>query len=302
MGLPHMLFAGAAGCGKTSLAKEVARITGADFISVIPESLKDLPSLKKVLSSLNHKGYDERGNRTGKVYPSIIFMDEIHRLPIYGQEKLGIVMENLLLETGRPNRYNWIPHFTVVGATTLAGELSKPFLDRFKLKFNFQTYSFEESLEILKMHARLLDIHITARAIRDIANRCRGVPRIMVNYLERCRDVAIALKSPFVTTKITQRTFDDLGIDEFGLTNTEIRILKALYEADKPIGLESLSIITNESSKTLKSDLEPYLMQKGYILRSGTGRIITPDGREYLENRGRTEFQKVEISADYERT
>ena len=109
----------------------------------------------------------------------------------------------------------------------------------------------------------------------------------------------ISLKSSMINTEITSRTFNALGIDESGLSETEIRILKTLYEADRPVGLETLSIITNESSKTIKNDLEPYLMQMGFMIRSGVGRTITPAGREYLENRGRLEFQKVEISADY---
>ena len=299
--MPHMLFSGAPGCGKTSLAKEMARILKCDFISVIPETMKDINSIKKILTSLNHDGYDERGNRIGKINPSIIFMDEIHRLPMYGQEKLGIVMENLLLETGRPNKYFWIPHFTLIGATTLAGELSKPFLNRFKLNFHFQAYSMEDSLDIINLHAARIKIGITRKAARDIAKRGRGVPRIMIGYLERCRDVALANRSYIITSYITTATFSDLGIDEFGLTKVELKILKVLYESDKPIGLETLAVITNESAKTIKNELEPYLMQQGYMVRSGSGRIITPDGREYLEKQG-LDFKKVEISADYERT
>ncbi len=299
--LPHMLFVGSPGCGKTSMAKEVARINNTDLLSIIPESLKDFNSIKKLLSALNHDGYDKRGNRIDRIQPSIIFIDEIHRLPMYGQEKLGIAMENWLLETGRANKYNWIPYFTLIGATTLSGDLSKPFLNRFKLNIDFHPYSLSDSIKIIQKHALRLTITISLKAAKDIAIRGRGIPRIMISYLERCRDLALSLKAIVVTTAITNQTFQDLGIDKMGLTNSEVHILKTLYSADKAIGLETLAVIINKPAKIIKLELEPFLMQKGLMIRSGTGRVITPTGRDYIESQENLNFHKVEISATYER-
>lgn len=302
-GLPHMLFAGHAGCGKTSMAKEIAKITDADFIAVMPEDLSNIKAVRSLMESLNYDGYDPKGNRVDRIKPTIVFLDEIHRLPIFGQEKLGIVMEDFMLETGRPNKYFWIPFFTIIGATTLAGELSKPFLNRFKLNFNFTPYAHDESVQIVYMHAKRLGLSLPPGAAEDIANRGRGVPRMLVGYLECCRDTALFHKSPIISSRYVKDTFDDLGIDESGFTKVEIKILQTLYNSERPVGLEALSIIANESAKTIKNELEPYLMQCGYMLRSGSGRIITAPGRLYLESKGYqgSKSGRIEITADYVR-
>ena len=301
--LPHMLFSGHPGCGKTSLAKEVANLTKTDFISVMPETLKDFKAIRSLMNSLNYDGYNERGDCVDKIKPSIIFLDEIHRLPIFGQEKLGIIMEEFKMDTGRPNKYYWAPYFTIIGATTLAGELSRPFLNRFKLNFMFQPYSYKESVQIVYEHAKRLKINVVPTAAEDIAKRGRGVPRVMLGYLECCRDTALFNKITIVSHKTVNATFEDLGIDGSGFTKTEIKILETLYNSERPVGLETLAIVTNESAKTIKNELEPYLMQSGYMMRSGAGRVITANGRLYLEDKG---YQgkaagRVEISADYVR-
>lgn len=301
--LPHMLFSGHPGCGKTSMAKEVAKLTGADFIPVVPETLKDLNTIKGLIESLNYDGYNSRGDRVGEIKPSIVFIDEVHNLPLFGQEKLGIVMENFLMETGKPNKYYWIPYFTIIGATTIAGELSRPFLNRFKLEFLFKPYTFKESVEIVNYHANQQKLLVSPLAAEDIARRGRGVPRVLVRYLENCRDTAIFNKEPYISEKTTEATFEELGIDATGLNKTELIILKTLYNAERPVGLETLSIISGESAKTIKNELEPYLMQQGYMLRSGTGRLITREGRLYLEDAGYEGNQagRLQISADYVR-
>lgn len=304
MSLPHMLFSGSPGCGKTTMANEIAKTSGVDFITATPEDLKDAKSVKKLLENLNDKGYDAKGNRISNIKPSIIFLDEIHNIPLKGQEILGIAMENFRMETGRPNAYYWLPYFTLIGATTLAGNLSKPFLDRFKLSFMFSPYSTQESIKIIRMHAQKLKISMTAKAVNDIAVRGRGVPRIMVSYLERVRDAMIANKSVLITSLLTKEVFEAMGIDIHGFSETEIKILMVLYKNDIPVGLENLSIITNESTKTIKERIEPYLIQSGLMMRSGSGRIITKSGREYLENQGYTgkASGKQYITANYERS
>jgi len=281
--IPHMLFAGAPGCGKTTMAKEIAKISQASFIKAVPEDMKDYNAVISLLEQLNHTGYDRRGNRIGRINPTVIFFDEIHAMPLKGQEKLGIAMEEWQIESTRTNRFIWLPFFTVIGATTNDGKLSKPFRDRFKLRFVFQTYEEEELTEIVKAHANRMKILISSRAARDIAARSKGTPRIAVGYLERVRDMALSLESKIITSETAKRTFLEMKVDEEGLTETEIKVLKALFNAGTSVGLDNLSIITNESAKTLTESVEPFLIQKGFILRSGKGRVLTPIGRKYVE-------------------
>jgi len=228
---PHMLFSGHPGCGKTSMAKEVANMLGTDFISVIPETLKDHKSIMDLIDSLNYIGYDEMGNRIGNIKPSVVFLDECHNLPMYGQEKLGIIMENFTFETGQKNKVYWTPYFTVIGATTLAGELSHPFLERFKMSFFFEPYNKEESVLIVYIHANKMNIRITEKAARDIANRSRGVPRIIVRYLERCADMMHSIGGELVTSAVAVETFKSMCIDSNGYNKIELKILKTLYNS-----------------------------------------------------------------------
>ena len=281
--IPHMLFAGAPGCGKTTMAKEIAKISKAHFIKAVPEDMKDYNAVIGLLEQLDHTGYDRRGNRIGRIHPTVIFFDEIHAMPLKGQEKLGIAMEEWQIESTHANRYIWLPYFTLIGATTNDGKLSKPFRDRFKLRFVFQTYETDELTQIVKMHSGRLKMMISERAARDIATRSKGTPRIAVGYLERARDMALSMRSKLITSGITHRTFKEMKVDEKGLTETEIKVLKALYNAGTSVGLDNLSIITNESAKTLSESVEPFLIQKGLILRSGKGRVLTPAGRKYVE-------------------
>jgi len=299
--VPHMLFAGAAGCGKTSMAKRVARISSGIFISVLPESLKRIDDIISLFDRLDYTNYNGKGDQLGDINPGIIFIDEIHNLkPLQIQEWLGIVMENFELYVD--NQRYWIPDFTMIGATTNDGLLSKPFLDRFKMRFIFRPYNLEQSAQIVIVHAERLNLAITMEAAQAIAQRGRGVPRILVGYLERCRDTAQVHDARIITEEIVKETFTLLGVDDEGLRETELRLMEALYEANIPVGIENLSIIINEAPKTMANAIEPFLIQKGYIVRSGQGRMITKRGREYLEESGffgAKKFKRQAIPADY---
>jgi Holliday junction DNA helicase RuvB len=302
--LPHMLFSGHAGCGKTSMAKYVANMRGANFLQVQPKVLKDVDSVLKVMDELDQKGYDKKGNRVSDIAPTILFIDEVHGINLDGQEALGIAMEEFKIPAGNRGLCYWIPYFTVVGATTLEGNLSKPFLDRFKMKFLFQPYSFQESVDIVLLHAYNMGITITAKAARNVAKRGRGVPRILVRYLERLRDMAYSCKAQIITDALAEHTFEMLGIDREGLNKVELKVLRILFDADQPIGLDNLAIVTGESTKTLKDTVEPFLIQRGLMLRSGKGRVLTKKGRQYLQEEGYAGNvrKKVEIPLNYERT
>jgi len=300
--IPHMLFAGAAGCGKTSMAKQVAQISNGTFISVLPESLKKMDDVVNLFDSLDLTNYNERGDQLGPIKPGIVFIDEIHNLkPLQIQEWLGIAMENFELHVD--NQRYWLPDFTLIGATTNDGLLSKPFLDRFKMRFIFRPYNFEQSTQIVIVHASRLSLSIMMDAAQAIAQRGRGVPRILVGYLERCRDTAQVHGEKLITKELVEETFTLLGVDKEGLRETERRLLKALYEAGVPIGVENMSIIINEAPRTISNAIEPFLIQKGYIIRSGQGRTITKRGKEYLEAVGLfgSKSKRQTLPSDYVR-
>lgn len=302
MAIPHILASGAAGCGKTSMARYVAETIGAPFLSVVPNDLKDCNSVTRVLESLDHSGYDTMGNRIGVITPTILFLDEVHNLPLKGQEILGLAMERFMLETGRSNMYNWTPFFTVIGATTLAGKLSKPFRDRFKLVFNFQPYKLNEMVDIVKYHSAALEVRVTPKARFEIAKRSKGTPRIAVGYVERIRDKMIATGVDIATESLTEEVFKEMGVDSEGYTAVEIRILKVLFEAAAPVGLDNLSIILQEDNKSVKDFAEPHLIRSGLIAVSGKGRIITEKGIRHLKGSGKTKkFIKSEIEFNYKR-
>lgn len=280
--IPHILFAGAAGCGKTTMAKEIAKLREVQFITLLPDHLKKMKDLTDIFESLDATNYSSLGDQEGEVKPAIIFIDEIHNLKIQIQEWLGVAMENFEIEQEDGSKM-WIPDFTVVGATTNDGLLSKPFLDRFKMRFIFQPYPFKESVEIVKVHAERMNLQITEHAAEAIAKRGRGVPRILVGYLERVRDMAVVENEPALTEAIVEKTFKLLGVDEKGLRETEIRMLKALYKIGEPVGVENLSILINEVPKTITGAIEPYLIQLGFVVRTGQGRRLTKLGKEYIE-------------------
>ena len=301
--IPHMLFTGAPGCGKTSMARYLATKFKLPFLSVVPNDLKDYKSVVKTLEKLDHSSYDRRGNRTGQIKPTILFLDEIHNLPLKGQELLGLAMERFVIETGKPNKYYWVPLFTLVGATTKAGNLSKPFLDRFKMVFIFEPYPFDEMVNIVKLCASNLGVKMSQTGAQNIAKRGRGIPRTVVGYTERIRDKVVAIGSVWATPHLINGVFNDMGIDEEGLTVPELKILKTLFDSDIPVSLDNLAIITEEDKKTTREYAEPFLIRKGLILISGQGRVLTEKGRNYISNTDYSakKFQKDEIDFNYER-
>ena len=279
--IPHMLLSGAAGCGKTSTAKYIAESTGSNIITVAADSIKKREDVLPILSQLDHHGYDKYGRKIGNIHPSIVFVDEVHNVPLSGQEHMGILMEEWYLPlekreakvdprsvSARNDAIRWSPEFTIIGATTNDGKLSKPFKDRFKLRFLFSPYSPEESADIVRVHADRLGVRVDDDAAKEIAKRGRGVPRILVSLLERCRDTAVAAGmceanhngdswNEHVTKEVAFVTFDNLNIDKTGLTITDINILKALHESDEAIGLDNLAVRLNESPKVLSDTVEP---------------------------------------------
>ena len=316
---PHALLTGAAGCGKTSTAKHLAKLAGSLFISIACDSLKDRFDVALLIKRLSRIGYNDFGRMVNSniIQPTIVFIDEIHNLSLAAQEHLGIVMEEwrlpittkeahmLKVKVDKNSPFYWAPQFTLIGATTNDGRLSKPFRDRFKLRFVFAPYSIEEAVQIVFLHAKRLEIEINEEGALEIAKRGRGVPRILVSLLERCRDASIAMNQKDITKESAVVAFYKMGIDAAGLTKTDIKLLRILYKIGEPIGLDNLSTILNESPKVLSEAAEPYLIQSGFMLRSGKGRTITEEGCDYLAKQGHIEreskYERVAMAETFDR-
>lgn len=284
--IPHVLLSGAAGCGKTTTARWMSELGGYEYLPASPLELKSKKAVYDLLEKLNIQGYNETGDRVSEVKPTILFFDEIHQMPTIGQEVLGLAMERFILEADVPNKLIWLPYFSIVGATTDDGKLTKPFRDRFKIKFIFEPYKDDDMESIVRFHAIKNALAVTNGAVTNITKRSRGVPRVMVNYLETIRDIQLAEGAPVIDDDLTNFAFDTIGIDDTGLSKTEIKILKSLHNAGSPVGLDNLSIMTNESNKAISQTIEPFLIRRGLIVRTGKGRTITEKGLQYLEDRG----------------
>ncbi len=293
--LPHLLLKGPAGTGKTTLAEAIAVEFGTHPRTLTPNSAKDANELRKFFLRMPGEGYNREGEIVSEISPQIVFIDEVHQLSLVAQELLGIAMQDWRL----PVRVNgidvleWVPRFTLIGATTLPGRLSKPFLDRFKIQSEFETYSLNESIEIVHLHARNQGLTLEPGVEKAIAMRSRGVARLVVRFLDRLGDAAIVAGEEegrdqnIISLGLAKVVFKQfLKVDDRGLTQTDIKILKALYNATDKVGLDMLATIVNEDKATVEKTIEPYLIHQNLLLRTKGGRMVTEEGRRYLVSQG----------------
>lgn len=284
----HMLFAGNAGCGKTTTAKAVSLLNDLPFFEVSAESIRSAEDLANLFNKFPGTGYDEFGNKVDTIRPSIIFIDEAHRLSLKTEEMLGIAMENFrhTYTEGRGRKKQtltaWVPEFTLICATTKEGDLSKPFRDRFKFNLVFGNYSYAESEQIVMLHADKRGLAISQDAIQAIAQRGRGTPRLLVRLLDACNDMTSYLNRDQITLDVVEAQCNLQGIDPIGLTTLDLVILKELYDSEAPKGLDSLAVKTNLDPRTIAEVNEPYLILLGYIERTRGGRVITERGINHL--------------------
>lgn len=274
--LDHVLLYGPPGLGKTTLAFIIAHELGTNIKTASGPSIEKSGDLAAILSSL------EPGD--------VLFIDEIHRMPRYIEEILYPAMEDFSLDIivgSEGNSRNIkidLPPFTLVGATTRAGDLSAPLRDRFGITSKLQFYTVEELTDIIKRTARVLDVEIADEAARELAKRSRGTPRIANRLFKRVRDFALVKGNGKVDLAITEEALDRLKVDKLGLDNTDHELLLAIIEKFNggPVGVEALSSSIGEEVTTIEDVYEPYLLQTGLLKRTSRGRIATDKAYQVL--------------------
>ena len=274
--LDHILLYGPPGLGKTTLAYIIANELGTNIKTASGPSIEKTGDLAAILSTL------EEGD--------VLFIDEIHRIPRYIEEVLYPAMEDFYLDivvgsegSSRNIKIN-LPHFTLVGATTRAGDLSSPLRDRFGIIAKLNYYTEEELYRIIKRTSRVLDTPITDDAARELARRSRGTPRIANRLFKRVRDFALVYGDGIINEEILTTSLDRLKVDKTGLDETDRLLLTAIIERFNggPVGLEALASSIGEEASTIEDVYEPYLLQHGYLKRTTRGRMVTDKTYEYL--------------------
>lgn len=274
--LDHVLLYGPPGLGKTTLSHIIANELGSNIKTASGPTIEKSGDLAAILSSL--EPYD------------VLFIDEIHRIPKYIEEILYSAMEDFKLDiivgTDGHSRNIKIdlPPFTLVGATTRAGDLSSPLRDRFGITCKLEYYSDEELTEIVKRSARVLDLSIDEEAASVIAKRSRKTPRIANRLLKRVSDFALVKGLDVINKDVTNESLTRLKVDEYGLDNTDIEYLESLINKFNggPVGIESIAASIGEEVTTIEDVIEPFLLQEGFIKRTIRGRQVTDKTYEYL--------------------
>lgn len=290
--LDHVLLYGPPGLGKTTLAFIIAHELGTNIKTASGPSIEKPGDLAAILSTL------EPGD--------VLFIDEIHRMPRYIEEILYPAMEDFSLDIivgSDGNSRNIkidLPPFTLVGATTRAGDLSSPLRDRFGIINKLEFYTVDELTDIVKRTARVLDVDISDEAAVELAMRSRGTPRIANRLFKRVRDFAMVDGKGNIDLDITKKALKRLKVDENGLDSTDRELLLAIINKFNggPVGIDALSSSIGEEVTTIEDVYEPYLLQEGLLKRTSRGRVVTDRAYEVLglsKNKDKNEQTSLEI-------
>ena len=269
--LDHVLFYGPPGLGKTTLAGIIAEELGTSVKITSAPSFERPRDIIGVLMSL----------KEGEV----LFIDEIHRLNTVTEEILYPAMEDFYLDmmTGKTQTVKTmriqLPKFTLIGATTKAGDISSPLRDRFGFVHRLQFYTVEELSQVVLRTAKILNIEVNSESAKEIARRSRGTPRIANRLLKRVGDFAIVKNNGIVDLELTKNSLDTLKIDEYGLDETDRSMLKLIIEKYNggPVGLDTIAAALGEDVRTIEDVCEPYLLQAGLLIRTPRGRKVSPE-------------------------
>ncbi len=274
--LDHVLLYGPPGLGKTTLSNIIAAEMGVNLRITSGPSIEKKGDLVALLTNLN--------------VGDVLFIDEIHRLPRMIEEILYPAMEDFEVDfvigkgpTARSIRID-LPKFTLIGATTRAGQLTTPLRDRFGVIFKLELYTPEQLARIVQRSASILGIPISPDGAFELASRSRGTPRIANRLLKRVRDFAQVQGKAEIDAATTGYALDRLEIDNLGLDNTDRRMMEAIirFYGGGPVGLDTLAATVGEEAVTIEDVYEPYLMQLGFVSRTPRGRCVTRLAYEHL--------------------
>ena len=274
--LDHVLLYGPPGLGKTTLAAIIANELGVNFRITSGPALERPGDLAAMLTNM------EEGD--------VLFIDEIHRLPRTVEEILYPAMEDFSIDImqgkgqGAASIHLPLQHFTLIGATTRAGQLSAPLRDRFGVIARLEMYTPDELARIVTRSAKILDVPCDPRGALEIATRSRGTPRIANRMLKRVRDFAVVLNGGIIDQKTADEALTRMEVDSLGLDLVDRRILEAMirHYNGGPVGLDTLAAVTGEEAITIEDVYEPYLMQLGFINRTPRGRVVLPAAYAHL--------------------